>query len=292
MDLFALLSISASLVMSPAALQAPDVTAATEAVQRAYGPAPEQYGELRLPPGDGPFPVAIVLHGGCFVAKMATARSTAAFANELRHHGIATWNVEYRRIGSPGGGWPETYRDAGRAADHVRVLAREFPLDTTRVIAVGHSAGGVLALWLGARESLPPTSELFADEPLPLRAVVALGADGDLQPIADVLTQTCEIPVVAELLGADAETRKTRVSQANPVDMPPLRVRQVLISGDEDRFETPALRDAYVARARAKGDDVEVTTIPGAGHFDVINPQSKAWPTVRDLLVSLVKRPD
>lgn len=220
MDVLALLSFSASLVMSAAALQAPDVTATTEAVRRAYGPA------------------------------------------------------------------------AGRAADHVRVLAREFPLDTTRVIAVGHSAGGVLALWLGARASLPPTSELFADQPLPLRAVVALGADGDLLPIAAVLTRTCEIPVVAELLGADAEIRKARVSQANPVDMPPLRVRQVLISGDKDRFETPALRDAYAARARAKGDDVEVTTIPGAGHFDVINPQAQAWPTVRDLLVSLVKRPD
>lgn len=291
--LVTLLSVYAPLIMSSVEQNSANVASiSTDVVRVPYGPDPEQYGELRLPPGRGPFPVAIVLHGGCFVAKMATAQHTASFANELRRSGIATWNVEYRRIGSPGGGgWPDTFRDVGMAADHVRILAREYPLDTTRIIAVGHSAGGVLALWLGGRESLPRTSELHSERPLQLQAVVALGADGDLPPIADVLTQFCQVPVVAQLFGADVTTRQSRASQANPADMPPLRARQVLISGDKDPFETPARRDAYVARARAKGENIEVATIPGAGHFEVISPGAESWSVVRDLLVSLVKLP-
>lgn len=264
----------------------------TDALRLSYGPDPEQYGELRLPSGDGPFPVAIVLHGGCFLAKMATARHTAAFADALRRDGFATWNVEYRRIGSAGGGgWPETYRDIGRAADHVRILAREYPLDTTRTIAVGHSAGGFLALWLGGRHSLPRTSDLYAEQPLPLHAVVALGADGDLLPIAGVLEKACQVPVVSHLLGEDAATRAVRALQANPADMPPFPVRQVLVSGDKDPFETPALRDAYAARARAKGETIEVATIPGAGHFEVIDPDAQSWSAVRHTIVSLLPQP-
>lgn len=257
----------------------------------AYGTDPEQVGELRLPPGDGPFPLAIVIHGGCFVAQMATLAHTANLADALRQNGIATWNIEYRRLGSPGGGWPGTFQDVGRAADHVRTLAERYPLDTSRVVAVGHSAGGFLALWLAGRASLPATATLHAPDPLPLRAAIALGADGDLPPIADTLARACKVPVVAELLGADAAVRAARSREANPADMPPFTVLQVLISGEKDPFETPALRDAYVARARAKGEAVQVITIPDAGHFEVIDPQSTAWPFVRNAVrVSLGQR--
>lgn len=278
-------AVSASLSAQSMAAVVPD----TAPMRLAYGAAPEQYGELRLPAGRGPFPVAVILHGGCFLASMATARYVAPLADALRHAGIATWNVEYRSVDSPGGGWPETFRDAGRATDHVRALARRFPLDTTRVIAVGHSAGGVLALWLGARRSLPPDAALFSPGPLPLRAVVALGADGDLPPIATVLTNTCKVPVVDRLLGADSATRRTRLGEANPVDMPVSHVRQVLIIGDKDAFETPALRDAYVGRARARGATVDVIPLPGAGHFDVASPKAAVWPAIRDTLMALVK---
>ncbi len=85
---------------------------------------------------------AHVGYRGCFLASMATTQYMSALADSLRRAGIATWNIEYRSVDSPGGGWPETYRDVGRAADNVRALAHRFPLDTTRVIAIGHSAGG------------------------------------------------------------------------------------------------------------------------------------------------------
>lgn len=260
-------------------------------VRLSYGSAPEQFGELHLPVGAGPFPVAVLIHGGCFVAEMATLAYVREFADSLRATGIATWNIEYRRLGSPGGGWPETFRDVARAADHVRTLAGRFPLDTTRVVAVGHSAGGFLSLWLGARQGIGANSTLFVSDPLPLRGVVALGADGDLPPIEPVLANACQTPVVGLLLGADSATRRQRSAEANPADMPPSRVPQVLIAGLEDRFETPELLNGYVARARAKGERVEVIAPVGAGHFDVTNPKAAVWPVVRDALLRVLGAP-
>ena len=278
------------LVVSPGAFAQSTASGETSAAERiAYGSNPEQYGELRLPAGRGPFPVAILLHGGCFIAEMFSATGFSAFADSLRHAGIATWNVEYRRVNSPGGGWPETFRDVGRAADHVRALATRYPLDTTRTIAVGHSAGGFLALWLGGRRGIAPGAELHSPDPMPLRAVVALGADGDLPPIAATLARLCRRPVVGELLGADSVTANARRVQANPADMAALAVRQVLVVGDRDVFETPALRDAYVARTRRKSEVVDVITIPGASHFDVADPRSAAWPIVRRVVSALVQ---
>lgn len=276
----------------PSAVPAQDVPPTRQSANPtriAYGPAPEQFGDLRVPPGAGPFPLAILVHGGCFVAEFARAEDLGELADSLRNVGIATWNVEYRRINSPGGGWPETFRDVGRAADHVRMLARDFPLDTARTIAVGHSAGGLLSLWLGARSGIPANAELHVREPLSLTAAVALGADGDLPPIAPVLANLCRVPVVEQLLGTDSTTRRQRAEQANPADMPRSVVPQLLISGEKDRFETPALRDAYVARAAAKGERIRMISHPDAGHFDVVNPKSSAWPTVRDALASLVR---
>jgi acetyl esterase/lipase len=276
---------------TPAAATSQDVhDTADGSVRRvAYGPSPEQFGELRIPAGAGPFPVAILIHGGCFVRRFGATENIAEFADSLRHAGIATWNIGYRRVDSPGGGWPETFRDAGRAADHVRELARQFPLDTARVIAAGHSAGGYLALWLGARSVLSNEAELYTPDPLHLTAAVALGADGDLPPIAPMLATFCDVPVGERLLGADSRTVRSRRLQANPADMPRSHVRQVLIAGDADRFETPALRDGYVARARAKQEEIEVISIPGAGHFDVVNPKSAAWPTVKRALLAMLR---
>jgi hypothetical protein len=132
----------------PLAAQEPRLLAPDEVMQlpsgtvehrSSYGRDSAQFGELRLPPGRGPFPVAVVVHGGCFDAR-ATLRSTAALADALRREGFATWNVEYRSIEHPGGAWPGTFTDVGAALDHVRELARQFPLDTAQVVAMGQTS--------------------------------------------------------------------------------------------------------------------------------------------------------
>lgn len=111
----------------------------------AYGSDPLQFGELRLPEGRGPFPVAIVIHGGCYQKRFADLRIMDALSTALTAEGMATWNIEYRKIDEPGGPWPGMFRDIASGVDYVRQLASKYPLDLKRVIAVGHSAGGHLA---------------------------------------------------------------------------------------------------------------------------------------------------
>ena len=106
-----------------------------------YGPAPQHYGQLRLPEGAGPFPVAVVVHGGCWTKGFATLANTAPLASALAERGIASWNIEYRQLGEPGAGWPGTFQDWGMATDALRDLAEEHPVDLSRVVTVGHSAG-------------------------------------------------------------------------------------------------------------------------------------------------------
>jgi acetyl esterase/lipase len=252
-----------------------------------YGSDANQYGELRLPKGAGAFPVAVVIHGGCWVSKFATLQNTAAFSDALRDAGIATWNLEYRRLDQPGGGWPGTFADIGAGIDVLRAAAKEHPLDLTRVVVVGHSAGAHLALWAAARARLPKTSPMFQASPLPLRAAVALGGPGNLRSFREYDEKICGGPVIDQLLGGTPEQFADRYAQASPMEMLPLGVRQVLIVGLQDPVMPPPERESYAAAATKAGDRAEIVEVPG-GHFEVIAPTSAAWPAVRDKLLELL----
>src|SRR5579872_5792979 len=122
-----------------------------------YGPDPLHFGDLRLPGGTGPHPVVVMVHGGFWRARF-NLEYAGHLCAALAALGIATWNVEYRRLGDTGGGWPGTLLDVAAAADHLRTLAAPYHLDLSRVVAMGHSAGGHLALWLAARRRRWPRS--------------------------------------------------------------------------------------------------------------------------------------
>ena len=121
----------------------------------AYGPDAMQFGDLRLPKGSGPHPLAIIVHGGCWLAAFADLQLMAPLSDALTRAGIATWNIEFRSVDSRGGGWPNTLLDVASAVDHSRELAAQHPLDLKRVVVIGHSAGGHLAQWAAARHRLP-----------------------------------------------------------------------------------------------------------------------------------------
>jgi acetyl esterase/lipase len=108
----------------------------------AYGTDSSQYGELRVPTGPGPHPVVVLVHGGCFKAAYAQASYFGQVGDALKAKGIATWNIEYRRLGQPGSGWPGTYLDVAHGVDYVRTIASQHKLDLRHVVIVGHSAGG------------------------------------------------------------------------------------------------------------------------------------------------------
>ena len=243
----------------------------------AYGADSLQFGELRLPAGRGPFPVAILMHGGCYFSKYATLRNTAALADALTSVGVATWNIEYRRYDNPGGGWPGTFADAAKATDYVRVLSKLHPLDLSRVITMGHSAGGQLALWLAARTPPPTTavprnSPLFRESPLPVHGVVALGPITDMREYQTRQKSSCGNTAIESVLGGLPADVPDRVALVSPIELLPLRVPTVLVAGDLDGIAPLQSLNAYATAARLKGDRVQVFTSPGDGHFDVLAP--------------------
>jgi acetyl esterase/lipase len=253
----------------------------------AYGPGPSQKAELRLPPGPGPHPVVVVVHGGCWRSTWGFDH-VRALAAALAREGYATWSLEYRRLGEPGGGWPGTLADAGRGVDHLRALAASHRLDLGRVIALGHSAGGQLALWLASRARRAPGSPLRGPDPMPLRGVVALAAVTDLEAAAEA--GVCG-DAAAQLLDGPPATADARAGEASPIRLLPLGVPQRLLHGRHDRVVPLAQSLAYETAARAKGDDATLQVIADAGHFELASPESAAWPHVRDAVEGLVARP-
>ena len=255
-----------------------------------YGANPLQFGDLRLPSGRGPFPVVIVIHGGCWVAATATLQNSAALADALRDAGLATWNIEYRRLGDDGGGWPGTFEDVAAAADYVRTLAKTYPLDVSRIVTTGHSAGAPLALWLAARPRLPPSSPFRGSDPIRVKGVTALGGPGDLADFAQYGDDICSPRVIDRLVGGSRQSVPDRYAQVSPIELLPFGVRQLLIVGEDDPVMPARSRDAYVAAATKAGDRAETVVIPDAGHFEVIAPPAAAFATVRDRILELAKQ--
>jgi acetyl esterase/lipase len=274
-------------------LQSADVTAmpSKPADHRlAYGADPSQYGDLRLPKGKGPFPVAIILHGGCWISSLATADNTSPLADALRDQGVATWNVEYRGIDN-GGGWPVTFQDVAAAADYLTKIAVKYSLDLHHVIAVGHSAGGHLALWLAARHKLPTTSVLYTKHPLPISAVVTLGGIGDLQAYNAQPSNPCGKDTILQLLGNDPDLLTKRYLEASPAALLPLGVPQILIHGSDDTIVPPNFGDDYVTAAKNSGDNAQIIIISDSAHHEYIAPGSIAWPAVKKAILSTIVQP-
>ena len=256
--------------------------------REAYGAVPEQVGELRLPSGTARVPVVVLVHGGCWRAQFGLAHVANAAA-ALAREGWATWSIEYRRVGDAGGGWPGTFADVAYAVDHLRTLAARHPrLDTTRVVLVGHSAGGQLVLWAASRragETLDGNAVAVA--PLRVAGVVALA------PITDVAGYAAPSgcgSAVRPLLGGTDSLVAARAQRIAPIARLPLGVPVQLLQGSADAIVPRTQGDVFATRARADGDRVTAITVDGAGHFDFVAPQSDAWPTVVRAVRTLVPR--
>jgi len=254
-----------------------------------YGSDSNQFGELRIPAGRGPHPVVVLIHGGCFKVAYASLRDLAPMGEALKAQGIATWNVEYRRLGQPGGGWPGTHQDIGRAVDRLRALAETYRLDLNRVVIVGHSAGGHLAMWAASRSRIPPSSALYVKDPLKVRGVVDLAGPLDLSANIAGYEALCKDTVITALLGGTPATVPERYAQASPRRLLPLGVPQVLILGQYEDFVLLEQAQEYVAAARQAGDTVQLVVISGVGHFEIASPHASTWPRVRSSIRALLK---
>ncbi|MBI5764399.1 MAG: alpha/beta hydrolase [Planctomycetes bacterium] len=264
--------------------------AAPPTARIAYGDGPQQFGELRIPEGKGPHPVVVLIHGGCWLAEVADLTYFSPMAETLTKRGVATWNIEYRRIGNEGGGWPGTFLDVGRATDHLRVIAKQYALDLDRVVVAGHSAGGHLALWIAARKKLDKASELFVKDPLPVAGVVNLSGPGDLATFGSDPKHACGEDTIRRLLGGGPKDVPSRYRDASPTMLLPLGVPQVCISGLRDQAVPFGHGKAHTEAARKAGDDARFVELPEAGHFEVIAPTSDSWRSVEQELVLLALR--
>ena len=258
--------------------------------QIAYGPDPMQFGQLWSPAGKGPHPVVIMIHGGCWLASLPGVELMAYISEDLRRRGVAVWNIEYRRVGGAGGGYPGTFQDVGRGADYLRVIAKTEPLDPRHVVIVGHSAGGQLALWTAVRRRLPKRDPLFASAPLTVSGVVTLAGINDLAAYRAGGPDACGGPdTVDQLVGADARRGQDVYADTSPSALVPIGVKQAVISGVLDPIVPARFGDAYAAKARAAGDAVQTLDIDGAGHFELIDPTSQAWRRIEPVIEEMLK---
>ncbi|MDB5819255.1 MAG: hypothetical protein JWQ11_2895 [Rhizobacter sp.] len=253
----------------------------------AYGSGAQQYGELRLPHGVGPFPVVMLIHGGCWRSAVDLAYFSH-LAVWLTGQGFATWNIEFRRLGDEGGGWPGTFTDVGMATDALRTIAKAVPLDLNHVFAAGHSAGGQLALWLAARPKLAADSELFVDKPQPIRGVLGLAAITDMDTYRFGSPTSCNASV-EKVLGGTPESVPRRYADTSPRRLLPIGVPQVFIQGDADPIVEPASVRDYVAAATAAGDRAAVIPLAGMGHFETAIPLMRSYVALRDAVRELVE---
>jgi acetyl esterase/lipase len=251
-----------------------------------YGDGPLQFADLRLPKGPGPYPVMILIHGGCWLAEY-DIHHIGKLAAAFTRSGIATWTVEYRRVGDEGGGWPGTFQDIAQAADRLLTVADEYSLDTTRVIAAGHSAGGQLALWLAARPHLPANTLFPSTQMVNVVGVLGLAPAPDL---ASLYTAEVCGDVVDKLMGGSPAAVPDRYALASPIELVPIGVPQLLVIGTYDDNWAPVGR-RYFAAAEAAHDQVRLIEATQSGHFEMIDPDSITWPLVRDAAFELLGMP-
>lgn len=256
-----------------------------------YGPGPQQTAELRLPEGTAPgpgWPVAVLIHGGCWLNQF-NHQYFAHLSQALAAQGIASYTPEYRRIGDTGGGWPNTFLDVGLATDQLRSLIKTQPLNLKKVVVVGHSAGGQLALWLASRAKLPTTSPLYAPHPLKIRAVVGMAAITDLVSYRVGEPGSCN-SAVDELLGGPPALVPERYAQTSPWALLPLGVPQWLLQGSLDPIVPALATREYASAAQQKGDTVKLVELAEAGHFDLAAPSTGAGAAVVNAVLMALGR--
>ena len=242
-----------------------------------YGPGPQHFAELRFPKGQGPFPFLFVVHGGFWQSAYDLSHIghlCAAFTRE----GIVTCNIEYRRLGNSGGGWPGTFQDISLGTDHILEIFSSDPrVDMSRTAVIGHSAGGHLALWLASRQRIPETSPLHSARKHHLGSAVSLAGVCDLRM---AWKQRLGHGVVAKLMGGTPDQHPDRYDAGSPIELLPSGTRQVLIHGLVDDVVPVSQSEKFVERAEQTGEKPSFIKLDHFGHFELIDPESDAWSTV------------
>lgn len=230
-----------------------------------YGRDPAQFGDLWLPAGGGPHHTVIFIHGG-FWRNAYNLNHAGHLCAALKKAGAAAWNIEYRRLGEPGGGWPGTFDDVLHAGEHLARIGPRYNLDLKRTVAAGHSAGGQLVLWLAAQRAVE------------LRGVIPLAAVSDLRRAYALQLGG---GVVGQLLGGSPERIPQRYQAASPMQLLPISAPQRMIHGTADNIVPFEMSERFAKASH----NAKLIALAGAGHFDLIDPRRREWETVQKNLL-------
>jgi acetyl esterase/lipase len=236
----------------------------------AYGRDANQFVDLRLAKGKGPHALVVFLHGGYWRARYDLGYAGHLCA-ALTAKGIATANVEYRRVGNAGGGWPGTFEDVRAAYQFLLQNAQKYEFDTRRVVAMGHSAGGQLALCLAAHEN-------------GVKGVVSLAGVVDLQRAYALHLSN---DAVVEFLGGTPKELADHYREADPMKLA-ISARQWLVHGAADDVVPPEFSRDYVSAKQKMKEDARLVAIAGAGHFEVVDPRAAVWKDVERAVLEAV----
>jgi len=279
---------------APVLLTWPDLTSRVRpdpTVEIIWGAGPTDVVDLWLPEGEGPYPVVVMAHGGCWQKSIADRTLMNWMAEGLRQRGWAVWNIEYRGVDEPGGGYPGTFLDVAGAADALAEHASEHNLDLSRVTGIGHSAGGHLILWLAGRSRLPATSALGADRPLSFRGVVVSGGLADLEASRPLTLPSCLDAVYDRLTGPASALRPDPLADTSPARLLPIGVPFISVHGEDDRIAPPLLGERLSRSARQAGDEASLIVVPRTGHVELVAPETEAFRIQADALARLAGLP-
>ncbi|BCW56708.1 acetyl esterase/lipase [Paenarthrobacter nicotinovorans] len=265
-----------------------------------YGEHPSQWGELFIPePSNGNHRgasavaggIAVVIHGGYWRSQYG-AELGEPLARDLAAHGITAWNLEYRRAGN-GGGWPHTFEDILAGIDHLSTIAGDHNLQLGKVVALGHSAGGHLAVWAAGRQRLSDIGTPDADRQLQRspedNAVHLTGvvSQSGLLNLAAAEKLNLSNGAVCNLMGGDSARYPKRHKYADPMSSLPLDVPVYAVHATDDEDVPASQSEAYVAAATAAGSAAQLLRVPG-DHFDLIDPKAVAYKKCRELVQRLL----
>jgi acetyl esterase/lipase len=254
-------------------------------MRMSYGKDSRQFAELRFPKGRGPFPLLFVVHGGFWQAHYDLSHIghlCAAFTSE----GVITCNIEYRRIGNPGSGWPGTFQDINLATRGIlETMSNDLRFDSAHTAIIGHSAGGHLALWLVGSHRISKDSPLHDDKKLGIRGAISLAGVSDLRL---AWRQKLGHGIVTRLMGGTPDEHPDRYNAGSPIELLPTGARHVLVHGAADDIVPVSQSEVFVERAEKLGDRSTLVKLDGTGHFELIDPESEAWPSVARAVLSLL----
>lgn len=252
-----------------------------------YGLDSLQFGELWIPENNTPHTTVIMIHGGCWLSIYPGTELMDLIAEDLSQNGFAVWNIEYRRLGHNGSGYPGTFLDTANGADYIGEIASEYDLPLDKVIATGHSAGGHLAGWLASRKKISEDSPLYSEDPVEIHGVISLAGINNLENYANYGSAPCGDQTVEKLVNLE-ERGDDAYADTSPVEMLPIGIPFIEVNAAFDSPVPPFFGYQFIQSAEEAGDPAKHVLLEEAGHFEMIHSETDEWAEIRSLFETIL----